>query len=271
MKNRAKGIIKALLLGAIMLSTTQVFGAKLSADEKLAKHSLIKSAFRCNISAETIAKSYMYIGEEVGARQARREMKSALSTFSKNHKVLSESINDPKIKNLLVFVKMSYDELEELIRQPYSLDNAQIALDLTATISEGSRHIAETYKKAIGHSDPVSMSGLRPMVESIAKYYIAYQSGIKDDNTIKLMENTVKFCAKLIDVRAKYPENTVAMNQAINKVERLWGVVYKFYLDLDEGGLPFIVFKTTTELKNKLKAYDGLYSKQKRDNIKANK
>jgi len=271
MRRYTKNIMKSLVIGISLLMSSQAFGAKLSSSEKLAKHALIKSAFRCNISAETIAKSYMYIGEEIGARQARRELQTALETFKKDHKTLTESINDPKVKNLLLFIEMSFDELADLIKQPYSLDNAQIALDLTATISEGSRHIAEVYKKAIGHSDPVSMSGLRPMFESIAKYYIAYQAGIKDENTIKLMEKTVKFCGELVDVRVKYPNNTVAMNQAINKVERLWGVVYKFYLDLDEGGLPFIVFKTTTELKNKLKTYDGLYSQMKRDEIKASK
>jgi len=255
-----------LLLGVVLIGATQA-----AENDKFEKYKLIVSAFKCNTASETIAKTYLYIGEKIGARQAKKELTNAIKTFDSNFKILDDSINDQKIKNLLVFIKMSYDELVDLIKEPYNLDNAQIVLDLTATVSEGSRHIAELYKKEIGHNDPVNRSGLIPMVESIAKYYIAYQAGIKDDNTIKLMENSVNFCQKLIDVRVKYPKNTVAMNQTINKVNRLWGIVYKFYLDLDEGGLPFIVFKTTTELKEGLKKYADQYKELKKAELKAGK
>jgi len=271
MKRVIRDIFKPLVLGVVLLGTMQVTAGKISAEEKLGEHTLIKSAFRCNIAAETLANSYLYIGESIGARQANKEMKSSIVLFDKNYKILSKSINEPKLKNLLTFIKMSYDELAELLQEPYNLDNAQIVLDLVGTISEGSRHIAEVYKKKINHSDPVSMSGLRPMIESISKYYIAYQAGIKDENTINLMNKTVKKCDELINVRVKYPKNTVAMNQAINKVETLWKIVDKFYLDIDKGGLPFIVFKTTTKLKSQLKEYDGMYSKQKRTELKAGK
>jgi len=271
MEKSIRGIFKTLVLGVLLFNGVHAATSGLTPEEKLAKHTLIKNAFRCNIAAETIANSYLYIGEAIGARQAKRELKSSMEIFDKNYKSLSESINDPKMKNLLEFVKMSYDELTDLLKEPYTIDNAQIVLDLVGTISEGSRHVAEVYKKAIGHKDPVSMSGLRPMIESISKYYIAYQAGIKDENTINLMKSTVDNCDKLITVRLKYPQNTVAMNQKINKVSQLWKIVNKFYLDIDDGGLPFIVFKTTTKLKKELKAYDVLYSKLKREQLKAGK
>ena len=263
MKREIKMILKSLLTGVVLLGTAYAEVAKPSGGDNIAKKSLIRSAYRCNIAAETLANSYLYIGEAIGARQAKRELEGAIKLFNKNYKLLSKSINEPNVKNLLTFVKMSYDELEELLKEPYNLDNAQIVLDLVGTISEGTRHIAEQYKEEIGHKNPVSLSGLIPMIESISKYYIAYQAGIKDENTISLMKKTVALCAKQINARVKYSSNTVAMNQTINKVETLWKIVDKFYLDIDKGGLPFIVFKTTTKLKDELKEYNDLQAKQK--------
>jgi hypothetical protein len=259
-----KYIQHSLFLTLLFLLTfSSAVEAKNVDSEKFAKYQLIVSAFKCNIASESIAKTYLYKGAEVGARQANQEMKTALALYEKNFKKLKGSINTPKIKNLLLFIDMSYTELNDVIKEPYSLDNAQIVLDLVATISEGSRHIAEIYKKEIGHNDPVNRAGLIPKVESIAKYYIAYQVGIKDENTKVQMKKAVDFCQRLIKVRVNYPKNTVKMNQIINKVDRLWGIVHTFYLDLDEGGLPFIVFKTTSELKDGLRAYAKEYKKLK--------
>lgn len=271
MRNSTKSIFKTLVIGAMLLSSIQLMAAGQEIADRLAKFSLIKSAFACNISAERIAKTYIYIGEKIGTREAKKEQKAALKKFESNYKKLNESINNPKIKNLLTFIGMSSDELKDLIKKPYSLDNAQIVLDLVATISEGSRHVAAIYQKELGPDSPVQMKGLRPLVESIPKYYIAYQSGIKDENTIKLMKKTVKNVNDLINFRVKFSKNTVAMNQAINKADRLWKIVYKFYLDIDEGGLPFIVFKTTSDLQNILKVYVKALLKQQGDELKAGK
>jgi len=255
MRRGFKGIVKLLTIGVMMFMSTQVIQAEASPKEKQAKLKLARAAYACGLMSEKITKDYLYAGNNVGVRQAKQEMKKSLKTFEDKYKVLDESINDPKSKNLLVFMQMSFEELNDLVGQPYSLDNAQIALDLSATILEGARFIAEDLRKSVGFTDKNVVNGMRAYFESIAKYYMAYQAGIKDDNTIKLMKETVKAAGETIDNLAKDPRNTVAMNQKMNKAQRLWGVVYKFYLDIDKGGLPFIVYKTTKDLNKNIKSY----------------
>jgi deoxyadenosine/deoxycytidine kinase len=257
MKQGFKSVVKMLTMGFVMLMSTQVVQAKASPKETQAKLKLVRVAYACGLMAEKITKDYLYAGNNVGVRQAKKEMKKSLKTFEDKYKVLDESINDQKSKNLLVFMQMSFEELQDLVRQPYSLDNAQIALDLSATILEGARFIAEDLRKSIGFTDKNIAHGVRAYFESIAKYYMAYQAGIKDDNTIKLMKETVKAAGETIDNLVKDPRNTIEMNQKMNKVQRLWGVVYKFYLDIDKGGLPFIVFKTTKDLNRNIDSYMG--------------
>ena len=256
MKRGIRGITKLAILGIIILIGTQtMYAANVSPKEKQAKLKLVGASYACGLMSEKITKDYLYAGNNVGVRQAKKEMQSALKMFDVQYKILDESINDPKSKNLLVFMQMSFDELKELVSQPYSLDNAQIALDLSATILEGARFIANKLKQSAGITEKSTINGIQSYFESIAKYYMAYQAGVKDDNTINLMKETVQFAGDTIDDLAIDPRNTVSMNQKINKVQRLWGVVYKFYLDIDQGGLPFIVYKTTKDLNKNINSY----------------
>ena len=255
MKQTFRGLLKLLFVAIAILTTTQAIQAESTPQETKAKLKLARAAYACGHMSEKITKDYLYIGNKIGIRQAKQEVEDAIKTFDKKFKVLDESINDPKSKNLLVFMQMSFDELKDLVAQPYSLDNAQIALDLSATILEGAKFIADNLKQSVNFSDKNAVNGMRTYFESIAKYYMAYQAGIKDDNTIKLMSETVKAAGETIEGLAKDSRNTIAMNQKMNKVKRLWGVVYKFYLDIDKGGLPFIVYKTTKDLNKNIKSY----------------
>ena len=248
------GMMTSILLGK---------DSNLSKEERTAKFILTKHALRSKISADTIAKSYLYIGEKIGTRQASKEKNKGLKMFKENFEALEKSINDSRIKNLLTYMRMSYTELIETVNLPYSLDNAQIALDLSTSIGEGAELIAEQLRDEVGR-DPIVFDGLVPNIETITKYYIAYHAGIKDENTVFLMKEAVSEVAEMIDRRSKYPGNTVEMNQNINKAKHLWDIVYKFYLDIDSNGLPFIVLKTTTDLKKTCTKYNKSYIKKRK-------
>lgn len=252
MRQKFGDLLKLLFIAATLL-TTQVIQAE-NSSEKVAKLKLAKAAYSTGFYAEKLTKAYLYKGNNEAVRQSSAELKEVPEKFLKAYEVLNQSINDPKNKNLLLFMKMSYDELTGLIKQPYSLDNAQIILDLSATILEGAKFIAVDLKKSAGVAK-TTLPGTRILFESIAKYYMAYQAGIKDDNTITLMKDTVDRAGKAIEGMAKFRDNTVAMNQKINKAKRLWSIVYKFYLDIDKGGLPFIVYKTSGDLEKTIKIY----------------
>ncbi|MEA3491454.1 MAG: hypothetical protein U9R27_06105 [Campylobacterota bacterium] len=254
MKNIIRVVVRAMMITVLFVSIV-----KSETEDKMAIYENIVSGYKCNIASETIGKSYFSIGENVGVRQARKEMNRAFIIFSKRYAMLVKSAKDKKIKNLLSFMKMNYDELKYIIKKPYTMDNAQIVLDLVGSVSEAARYVATKYKKQIGYNDPVNRVGLSPKIESIAKYYIAYQSGIKDENTVAMMKNSVDFCEKNINIRMNYPANTPEMNKTIGEVNELWQVVKQFYLDIEEGGLPFIVFRTTTDLKNGNKKYAKMY------------
>jgi len=249
--------IKILIMGFVLMMLP--LHAAMPNSERFETYKLIKSALKCNIAMETVAKSYLYMGSDKGVRQAKADMKQAFNIFDENFKRLYGATNSPKIKNLLNYSKLNYDELVDVIKKPYSLDNAQELMDYVAVISEASRHIAELYKDKIHYRNEVDTDGLRPQIKSIAKYYIAYQAGIKDENMIHQMKKAVEFCDKAIEARVANPDNTVKMNQNIkrakNPISPLKNRSFKFeplflsgtlYIDISTNTTPKTFLKNTT-------------------------
>jgi len=214
----------------------------------------IKLPMSSRVMIQKVAKDYLYIGNEIAVTKARNEMAVSLKAFDAKQKKLAESLNDPKIKNLMMFIQMNVDEIKDTVKQPYSLDNAAVVVDLAEAISEGELKIANVLKKKLKGKVP-AFKGQRYYVTQIAKYYMAYQAGLKDDVTVRQMKQSVEKLQKVFKEMAAYPQNTPEMNRIMNRIDKQWKIVHQFYLDIEEGGLPLIVYQTTDSMEKQLRKY----------------
>ncbi len=257
MKKVMRVIGTILLLGAMSLSVVSAATPKAANENDAATLSVLYAAMRSRVFIQTVAKDYLYIGNDIATTKAQKEMAVALKKFDVQQKMLQEAITDPKVKNLMTFVKMNVDEIKEVLKKPYSLENAQEIIDLAEAISEGNKKIAQTLRKKLSKNYP-SGKGQRYLLNQIAKYYMAYQAGIKDENTVRHMKKTVEKFDKLLQEMKAYPDNTVKMNQVLNHAENLWKIVKQFYIDIKEGGLPVIVYQTTRKIDKDMITYSRL-------------
>ena len=219
---------KTALITLITLSST--IGAYAS-NSTLDTIKLMDIAGKQRMLSQRIAKDYMYAGKNIAVSKAKRQLASSLKELKDAHNKLTESINNPEIVNLLVFVAMSSEDFEETAKDEFSTDNAQLILDLSESMLEGSEYVVDSLKKTSGvkESKIVDLAGRQRMLsQRIAKYYIAYQSGIKDKNTVDQMKKAVKaFTATHSQLMAN-ETNTPEINRELNKIDRLWKIVYKF-------------------------------------------
>jgi hypothetical protein len=257
-----KGLLKIIVglfvsFAGMELSAETV---KSSSDEQ-AVVDLLRSAFSSRVMIQNVAKSYLYAGNNIATTKAEKELETALKQFDSKYNQLKLSINDPKVANLLLFIESNKEEIGDLLKEKYSLENAQEIIDLAEAISEGELSIANRIKSKIKGSAP-EFKGQRYYAAQVAKYYMAYKAGIKDKNTIKNMNFVVKKLATLIGEMRKYPGNTPKMNKLVNKIERQWKIVHKFYLDIEEGDLPLIVYDTTSKLDRLFYKYTESLLKQ---------
>jgi hypothetical protein len=223
---------------------------------------LIDVAGKQRMLSQRIAKDYLYAGNSVAVSKASVQLKASLEEISKIHRLLVDSINDPEIRNLLSFVELSMEDFKATVNEPYNLDNAQLIIDLSESMLEGSQYVVDSLKEKVKvkESAIVGRSGKQRMLaQRIAKYYIAYQAGIKDKNTVDQMKAAVAAFSDAHKALMANPSNTPEINRQLNRIDRLWKIVYKFYLNIEKGGLPLIVFNTTDDITAKMNKITAMY------------
>jgi hypothetical protein len=223
---------------------------------------LIDIAGKQRMLSQRIAKDYLYAGKKIAVLKAKKQLTQSLKEMEDAHKILVDSINDPEIKNLLSFVALSMEDFKTTANEPFTLDNAQLIIDLSESMLEGSQYVVDSLKEKVKQSESaiVEKSGKQRMLaQRIAKYYIAYQAGIKDKNTVDQMKAAVAEFSQAHKTLMANPSNTPEINRQLNGVDRLWKIVYKFYLNIEKGGLPLIVFNTTDDITKKMNKITALY------------
>jgi len=261
---RGIAAIVAVTLGIGIFSVTPVSAGKVNEIVKKDTIPLIDIAGKQRMLSQRIAKDYLYIGSDIAVDKASKQLKASMNEFVKNMERIDSSTNDEEIKNLLSFVKMSLDEMKANISKPFNLDNAQLVMDLSESILEGSQYVVDSLKKKlkVKESEVVAKAGKQRMLaQRIAKYYMAYQAGIKDSNTVAQMKRAVEEFADNHKFLISNKDNTSSINQKLAEVDKLWKIVYKFYLNIEKGGLPFIVFTSTDEITGRMDEITKLYVK----------
>ena len=250
-----KRLITLLLFGT-MLHTTLLSAKEYSNIE------LLNLAGKQRMLSQRIAKDYFYIGQGVNVSKATKQLKSSLQTFNKSQQILSKNIKDDEIQNMLMFVDMSSEDFTSIVKQPYSLDNAALILDLSESMLEGNQYVVDALKEKVKaqNSTLVDLAGRQRMLsQRIAKYYISYQAGIKDKNSIVQMKEAVQAFNEANELLMANKSNTPAINTELKKVNRLWKIVYKFYLNIEKGGLPIIVYNSTDDIMKKMNKITKMY------------
>ncbi len=262
MCQRIKGLNIAFISMVILSSS---LWAKGSVSTQLEDSELLNIAGKQRMLSQRIAKDYLYIGKNIAKSKASRELREAMEQFLQTHETLTKSINNPEIKNLLEFVALSTGEFKELSNEEFSLENAQLILDLSESMLEGSQYVFDSLKNEL-HIKEVEIIAIaakeRMLSQRIAKYYISYQSGIKDKNSVEMMKETVKQFGDNLSTLINNSSNTPEINKKLAEINKLWQIVHKFYINIEKGGLPLIVFNTTDNITKKMDEVTKLYLKK---------
>jgi len=221
---------------------------------------MINMAGRQRMLSQRVAKDYFYLGKKINKGNAQKQLKTTLKEFKESQDILNNNIKDEEISNLIAFVNMSLDEFTSIATEKYSVDNGTIILDLSESMLEGSDYVVQALTKGKKANEIIDIAGKQRMLsQRIAKYYIAYQAGIKDDNTITQMKETVKEFDSVLNKLLANKSNSREIQNELDKVSKMWKIVYKFYLNIEKGGLPIIVFTTTDDITKNMNKIVKMY------------
>ena len=223
----------------------------------ISEEQLVNLAGRQRMLSQRMAKDYFYAGMNINKGNSLKQLKKSLEDFKKTEEILNNNIKDEEIKNLIAFVNMSLDEFISISSEPYSMENGALIMDLSESLLEGSNYIVNALTKEKSTNKLIDIAGKQRMLsQRIGKYYIAYQAGIKDENTITQMKESVKEFDRILN---KLKSNTPRIQKELGQVNKMWNIVYKFYLNIEKGGLPIIVFSTTDDITSKMNKVVGMY------------
>ncbi len=224
---------------------------------------LINIAGQQRMLSQKIVKAYFFQGERVRTRKARKQVKEGIALFRKNHQTLLLEISDPTIKQLLDFVGTTIDELEAITQQKYGKENAAQMLALSETLLEVSQSIVEKIETTLNLQKVIIVgeSGRQRMLsQRIAKYYIAYQAGFKDQEIVTQLNEAVREFEATQKRLLNSPQNTPEITRELERVQGLWVVVRAFFLNIEKGGLPVTVFTTCDSILKHMHKITGLYA-----------
>jgi len=253
-------ILSTITLGSICTIAEQPQALESNQNSNLY---LLNIAGKQRMLSQRIAKNYFYIGKGVSSAKATKQLKSSLNAFETNLNKIKNSVSDEEIQNMISFIEMSKEDFYMITSEKYNTDNGALALDLSESMLEGSQFVVDAIKKLskTQASSIVAISGRQRMLsQRIAKYYISYQSGIKDKNSIEQMNEAVNQFSETHSILLANKANTAQINEELKKIDRLWKIVYKFYLKIEKGGLPVIVYNTTDQIMKRMNIVTELYA-----------
>ncbi len=191
-------------------------------------------------------------------------MKDSITLFEKNHTELKADITDKGVQEMLAFIDFAVEEYVDLVASDYDKENAALVLDLSETILEASQDVVTTIEalSMVKKSKVVNLSGRQRMLtQRIAKYYIAYQAGFRDQNSINQLEKAVREFDSALSTLKQEEVNTPEINAKLVRVSRLWRLVRNFFMGVEKGGLPVTVLATTDSIMKTMNEITGMYVK----------
>ncbi|MCP3671031.1 MAG: hypothetical protein GY814_11485 [Gammaproteobacteria bacterium] len=222
----------------------------------------INKAGKQRMLSQRIAKSYFFLGDNVRPDKAREQLKASLAMFEQHHNELKSEVENKEIHELFAFIDIALAEYTELVSKPYDKNNGNKVLDLSETLLEVCQSVVAKLEQAskLKKAKLVNIAGRQRMLsQRIAKYYIAYQAGFHDQNSVEQLQKAVTEFESALKVLVDSNQNTAKIASSLGKVESLWKVVRKFFLDQKKGGLPVTVFATTDSIMNEMNRITNMY------------
>ncbi len=115
------------------------------------------------------------------------------------------------------------ESLKHLLRRSFLVENAQLILDLSESMLEGSQYVFNSLKNElqVKEVDLIALAAKERMLsQRIAKYYISYQSGIKDKNSVEMMKETVNHFGDNLRTLMNNSSNTPEINQKLAEINK---------------------------------------------------
>ena len=249
------------VVALLIVFTTMLFSPQAQAVTDTAE--IVNKAGMQRMLSQRIAKAYLYLGNDISVKEAQLQLEQALERFKNNHALLKANVQDSETKDLLSFVEGTLSEYRTLANKPYSKESAARILELSDILLEACHSVTLNIegKSGVQITRIVNISGKQRMLsQQVAKFYIAYQAGFRDDDTVGKLKKAISDFESGIKTLREEGSNNGEIDSLLTKTEKEWARVSPYFLKVREGGLPLMVMTATDEITKLADRITGLYT-----------
>lgn len=243
---------KTTRAGACILAIACLFQTGVAGANTQPEPSVVKAAEDVRVVSQEIAKAYFYIVREVRVDRAQEDLKNGLSGLDRNIQTLTAGVEDETLRNILRFMAFTRDEMRQILAKPYTREHGALILDLSESLLEGADAITQRYLNADNKEESmlVVSEKMNFLLERMAKYYIAFLAGFKDQNNVRQVGiAATQFETLLTNVNA-YKDYPPDLQNRVERLNEFWTIAKGFYLDIENSALPATVFISSDYLES---------------------
>jgi hypothetical protein len=221
----------------------------LQAEEDMSQ--LIDKAGMQRMLSQQIAKAYFYFGNDISSQETKRQLDMSLERFQNNHALLKESVQNAETKDLLSIVENTFLEYRDLVRKTYTHKDAARVLELSDVLLEVCHSVVLNLEDLTGLSIDhiINISGKQRMLsQRVSKFYIAYQAGFRDENTVHKLNNSIEEFEAGLKKLMEEEQNDKEIESLLASVKKKWENISPYFLKVRKGGLPLMVLTATDEV-----------------------
>ncbi len=222
---------------------------------------LVDISGRQRMLSQRIAKAYLYHGLGISKRNTRIQLQMSITMFETGHAKLKK-VEDSEVQDMLSFIEIIFAEYKEVVTKPYSKENAVLVLELSERLLTNSHQVVLLLEGISGQyiDKIINISGRQRMLsQRVSKYYIAYQAGFQDEETLGKLKTAVSEFESALDQLRSEKRNTKTINMLLNKMKKRWEQIKPYFLRAKKGGLVLMVLNNTDETTDLAHQVTGLY------------
>jgi len=218
------------------------------------KLKLLEYTKELQIQSQIIVKDYFYLAQEIPflSKKVTIELEDSGEKIEHILNILSLSLKNREIQNLLSYLNENNKELNQLLKKPYSPENAEEILDISASFDEAAQQISVDLSKGIQIQNKNKLIFLvlqqKLILQQMSKFYIAYQAGFNDTVILEKLSVALTHFKMGLKTLASQKSFNLKEKKIIKKLTYYWMISKKYYKAMKKGELSIMIFISTTHM-----------------------
>ena len=215
---------------------------------------IIEATENIQYLGEKISTNYFLLYKKPNNLILQDKFRENIKQLEKNIEDISKTTKNKKTtKFILKFYVLSLEDIKELILDSPNHADAQLMLDASNAFLEGARGIAKEhqYKSSKEEKMLVQCKELIYLIESVSKYYMAFQIGLKDNKHDIAMSHAIQKINKDLQYISEYPYSQ-EQHQELNQIKNIWSNNQHFFINREETTFPNLLLTSNEYIQGLL-------------------